>query len=560
MVMKSLAAKILMALAAVAIPALVVAGMLGMTLITTVSEVETDVEAALSTARRVSEIRVMMEKERGLVARMPAELDLAKVDQYANQVADLAKGIEQSIGQIAANQRLVTPEVAKQMRDVRGEIAKATSGIINATKSFSQTTALDLVNGPFESNIGASGKLLDAISAKVDALADQARAHLKESSAFASKLAPIGLIAVLIAVGFSLWLIRRTVTKPLAGIVKAMGTLAAGQFDVVLPGLGRKDEIGAMAGAVEAFKLKAIEKANQEAAEKEAEAAAAAAARRADMQKLASDFEAAVGGIVGAVSSASTELEAAASTLKGTAEATQQRTGAVASASNQASANVQSVAAATEELASSVSEVGRQVHESSRIAAEAVKQAELTDARIAQLSQAAGRIGDVVKLITAIAEQTNLLALNATIEAARAGDAGRGFAVVASEVKTLATQTAKATEEIGAQIASMQSATSESVQAIKEIGATITRVSEIAGSIAAAVEEQGATTGEIARNLHHAAEGAGHVASNIAEVNDAAADTGSASSQVLASARSLAQESNQLKSEVDRFLATVRAA
>ncbi len=558
--MKSLAAKILMALAAVAIPALAVAGILGMTLIDTVSEVETDVEAALSTARRISQIRVMLEKEHGLVARMPAELDLAKVDQYAGQVATLAKGIEDSIGRVAANQRLVTPEMAKQMRDVRSEIAKATTGIVNATKSFSQTTALELVNGPFETNIAASTKLLDAISAKVDALADKARSNLKESSDFASKLAPIGLIAVMIAVGFALWLIRRTVIKPLGGIVKAMGTLAAGQFDVVLPGLGRKDEIGAMAGAVEAFKLKAIEKANQEAAEKEAEAAAAAAARRSEMQKLADGFEAAVGGIVGAVSSASTELEAAASTLKGSAEATQERTGTVASASNQASANVQSVAAATEELASSVSEVGRQVHESSKIAAEAVKQAERTDARIAQLSQAAGRIGDVVKLITAIAEQTNLLALNATIEAARAGEAGKGFAVVASEVKTLATQTAKATEEIGAQIASMQSATSESVQAIKEIGATITRVSEIAASISAAVEEQGATTSEIARNLHHAAQGATHVASNIAEVNDAAADTGSASSQVLASAQSLARESTQLKGEVDRFLATVRAA
>jgi len=207
-----------------------------------------------------------------------------------------------------------------------------------------------------------------------------------------------------------------------------------------------------------------------------------------------------------------------------------------------------------------VSEIGRQVQESSDIASQAVKQAQQTDARINELSQAAGRIGDVVKLITAIAEQTNLLALNATIEAARAGEAGRGFAVVASEVKQLASQTAKATEEISAQIASMQTATQESVGAIKEIGGTIGRISEIAGAIAAAVQEQGAATGEIARNVGEAAKGTAEVASNITEVNRGAGETGSASAQVLSSAQSLSAESNHLKAEVEKFLSTVRAA
>ena len=205
-------------------------------------------------------------------------------------------------------------------------------------------------------------------------------------------------------------------------------------------------------------------------------------------------------------------------------------------------------------------EIGRQVQELSRIAADAVKQARQTDGRINELSQAAGRIGDVVKLITAIAEQTNLLALNATIEAARAGEAGRGFAVVASEVKQLASQTAKATDDISSQIAGMQAATQESVGAIKEIGATIGRISEIAATIAAAVEEQGAATQEIARNVGEAAKGTAQVASNITDVNRGAGETGSASSQVLASAQSLSSESNHLKAEVDRFLSTVRAA
>jgi methyl-accepting chemotaxis protein len=211
-------------------------------------------------------------------------------------------------------------------------------------------------------------------------------------------------------------------------------------------------------------------------------------------------------------------------------------------------------------MAASVSEISRQVQESSRIATEAVSQAQKTDARISGLSQAAGRIGDVVKLITAIAEQTNLLALNATIEAARAGEAGKGFAVVAQEVKQLASQTAKATDEIRGQIAGMQTATQESVGAIKEIGETIARISQIATTVAAAVEEQGASTHEIARNIQQAAQGTAQVTGNISEVTRGASETGSASSQLLTSARGLANESNDLKMQVAKFLATVRAA
>jgi methyl-accepting chemotaxis protein len=278
------------------------------------------------------------------------------------------------------------------------------------------------------------------------------------------------------------------------------------------------------------------------------------------LNKLADSFNTTVGAIVDAVSSASTELEASASTLTTTAETTQQLSSTVAAASEEASTNVQTVAAATEEMTTSVNEIARQVQESSRIANEAVQQAQKTDARIADLSQAATRIGDVVKLITSVAEQTNLLALNATIEAARAGEAGRGFAVVAQEVKALAAQTAKATEEIGAQITGMQKATQESVGAIKEISTTIARISEIASTIAAAVEEQGAATQEIARNVQEAAKGTSQVATNITEVNRGAGETGSASSQVLSSAQSLSSESNRLKLEVEKFLNTVRAA
>jgi methyl-accepting chemotaxis protein len=368
-----------------------------------------------------------------------------------------------------------------------------------------------------------------------------------------------GIIMLLLGIGVA-YLMGRSIVNPLTALTGAMRELAGGNFAVLLPGLGRKDELGQMAKAVEAFKVRAAEKAQQEAAARAGEAQTLEAQRREVLHKLANDFENAVGTVVGAVGTAASELENAAHSLTNTAETTEQLVMVVADASQSASANVQTVAAASEEMATSVAEVGRQVQESSKIATEAVEQARQTDIRINELSQAASRIGDVVKLITAIAEQTNLLALNATIEAARAGDAGRGFAVVASEVKQLASQTAKATEEIGTQIASMQHATADSVAAIKAISTTINRVSEIATVIAAAVEEQSVATEEIARNVQNAAKGTMEVADNIGDVRTGAKETGAASAQVLGSAKALSAEGGRLKTEVANFLQTVRAA
>jgi methyl-accepting chemotaxis protein len=367
----------------------------------------------------------------------------------------------------------------------------------------------------------------------------------------------VAALALLIG-GLIAFLVARSIIRPVSAMTGAMEKLAGGDTTVDIPSRDNTDEIGAMARAVEVFRQNALERVRLESAHAETERRTVEA-RKAEMHRLAASFEAAVGNIVNSVSSASTELEAAATTLTQTAATTQQLSTVVAGASEEAAANVHAVASATEELTSSVSEISRQVGESSRIASEAVSQAQQTDARINELSQAASRIGEVVKLITAIAEQTNLLALNATIEAARAGEAGRGFAVVAQEVKALAAQTAKATDDIGTQIAGMQTATQVSVGAIKDIGTTIGRISEIATSIASSVHQQGAATEEIARNVQQAASGTTEVAANILEVNKGAGETGSASSQVLASARALSGEGNRLKIEVDRFLLTVRA-
>ncbi len=364
------------------------------------------------------------------------------------------------------------------------------------------------------------------------------------------------LLWVLMGVGIGVavtvvYLTNRSIVPPILKMVDAMGQLAGGDHSVEIPATDKKDEIGLMARAVLIFKENMIKA--KELAAKEAEAIKERVARATRVNELTQAFDADISTVLRSVASASTELQATASSMTATAEETSNQATAVAAATEEASANVQTVAAASEELASSVTEIGRQVTQSATIAQKAVTEAELTNTTVQGLFNDAASIGDVVKLISDIAGQTNLLALNATIEAARAGEAGRGFAVVAAEVKSLAEQTAKATEQISTQVLSIQTSSSEAVSAIKGITATINQMSEIASAIASAVEEQGSATQEIARNVQQAAQGTSEITSNVSGVQQAAGDTGAAAHQVLEASNELSRQSETMRNQVEVF-------
>ncbi len=394
-----------------------------------------------------------------------------------------------------------------------------------------------------------------SVKGRQDLIGPEATESIRQAEIIDAIIAVASLVlGVLIA-----WIIGVGVSRPINRMTSAMAELAKGNKSLDIPSLGQKDELGAMAEAVQVFKENAIE-VERLAAERVEQEKKAEEDKRKAMNELADDFEASVKEVVDSVSSASSEIKNSAQNLTGAAEDATSKSTAVAAASEQATANVQTVAASSEEMSSSIAEIARQVTESTRSTSEAKDEVESTDQVVRELAAAAQKIGEVVTLISDIAEQTNLLALNATIEAARAGEAGKGFAVVASEVKSLAQQTAKATEEIAQQIDGVQSTTDSAVTAIGRIKETIVKVNEIAGSISAAIEEQTAAVSEISTNTQQAAAGTQEVSSNIGDVQKGAEETGNAARAALEAATGLSQQSVELNKKVDEFLNRIRAA
>jgi len=407
----------------------------------------------------------------------------------------------------------------------------------------------------------ATGALRGSVARIVgDAKQQMARVTVEREAAERNTLLISAAVVIVLLLGvFALVLmLQKKLFAPMRRMTDVMGALARHDLTCVIEGAGRQDEIGVMAAAVQVFKDSMIEgdrlKAEQEAAQRQA------SVRSEKMDALTRDFESSVGGVVNAVALQASQMEGSAQSMQSTAQETTHQANAVAAASEESSANVQTVASATEELSSSIAEISRQVGHSSQIAGKAVAEAAKANEMVQGLAGASQKIGEIVALINEIADQTNLLALNATIEAARAGEAGKGFAVVAAEVKNLATQTSKATEEIGGQISGVQNATQDAVRAIASIGQTIGEIDQISSAIAAAVEQQGAATKEIARNVEEAARGTQEVSSNIGGVTRAADGTGAAASQVLTAAGALTSQSEHLKSLVQQFLTGVKAA
>ena len=498
------------------------------------------------------------------VNRADGIMEAASVSTDKSQIRAFAAEMEKVIVEVTqAGTYLGQSDQAKQLT---GQIESFLQVGVGPGNIFEmreeELVAASRVNEALAKAQGLSGKLVEA----VEHLATASSQEVDTASAESLVLLQTEEIVLAVIVGVSIvisgllaWLyVYRNVTARLVRLADTMRRMATGDLDVDV-GAASNDEIGSMAEALAVFKENELEKRRMEAEQHELEEKRAAD-RRAEMNALAERFEATVMDVVNSVGEASGSMEQAALRLSETSERAREQTASVASASEQTTQGVQTVAAAAEEMTASIQQIAHQVEESSLISGEAVQEASGTSVQVQSLVDAAGRIGEVVSLINDIASQTNLLALNATIEAARAGEAGRGFAVVAAEVKALASQTAQATEEIGSQIGGIQSATNEAAGAIGKISTTINRISDIANDISAAVGQQGSATAEISQSAQVAAQSTQSVNDTIVKVRDGVTESGDSASQVLTSARDLTSQSQTLRSAVEDFLGTIRAA
>ncbi|CAL4868038.1 hypothetical protein MMA231_02312 [Asticcacaulis sp. MM231] len=456
------------------------------------------------------------------------------------------------------------PAKAEEVKAIRKAYESALSGscaeVIALARSGQREQAVTSMDG------GCGPELLDVMT-KIATFVDKGVAENTELAARLEKQSSdnmrnaniVGIVGLLSAGAIGIWLTRSGISGPIVRLNDLMAQMSKGNLTVSIPGQERKDEIGAMSRTAEVFR-EGLAEAETLRANAEKQKAVSEQERRAAMLQLADNFEKSVGGIVSLVSSAATEMQAAAAQLSSTAQEASAQSVAVSAAAEEAGANVTSVASSAEELGASVNEIGRQVATSAQISSEAVLEADKATSIVAELNEVASSIGGVVDMIAGLASQTNLLALNATIKSARAGEAGRGFAVVASEVKALAGQTARATTEISSKIAQIQEATSRAAQAMQTITGTIQNINHTSTAIASAVEQQTAATQEIVQAVNQASMGTSEVTSNITGVAMAAEQTGDAASQVLASSGELAEQAERLHHEMDKFLTTVRAA
>ncbi|HKT19637.1 MAG TPA: HAMP domain-containing methyl-accepting chemotaxis protein [Stellaceae bacterium] len=504
------------------------------------------------------------ETERSL-ARLYRLTSMSSSDSDAKRISALAKEDTEAMTKFAAKLPAldaalagagIAPSRVSAFDAAFNDYVTAAKGVIDVADGDAATalTFMTATQRKFDAVSKQLSSFLDTLAEARDQQLAQIDGEMSRGRMiFAGAIGLVVLAALALAFAIS-----GLISAPMVAMAHAVERIAAKDYTVAVPAVGRRDELGKMAHAIDVLKQQSISA--DRLTEEQRRSHEASNARRQALEKAIKEFETAARGVVTGVSSAADEMRASAEVMTNTAGQVSRQAAAVAGGSEEASANVHNVASASEELTASITEIGRQSSNSTRIAAKAVADAKATDAKVQSLAEAAQRIGDVVKLISDVAGQTNLLALNATIEAARAGEAGKGFAVVASEVKNLATQTAKATEEIAAQVKSIQEATRESVSSIQSIGGTIAEIDEIATAIAAAVEQQGSATQEIARNIQQAAKSTQEVSANIISVGGATAEAGSAAAHVLGAAEELARQSATLRTQVDTFLAHVRIA